>query len=184
MPQDNVDARLIGVIGKPHGIKGEINVMLLTDYPNTILKGSILFLDQELSIPVEINSIRQKKLKGRDVSVIRFTGVDGRNEAEKLKGKNLYRSGSEVPALEDGKFWVDDLLGCSVLLEDGATIGKVQDVDVLASNENLAVLIENPDIKASGMVGNILYVPLIEDYIENIDIPGKKIVLKKLPEYI
>lgn len=184
MSQDNVDARLIGVIGKPHGIKGEINVMLLTDYPNTILKGSTLFTDQGLRVPVEIDSIRQKKLKGRDVSIIKFAGIDDRNEAEKLKGKNLYRSGSEVPALEDGKFWIDDLIGCSVVLTSDITIGKVQDVDVLASNENLAVLIENPDIKVSGMVGNILYVPLIEDYIENIDITCKKIVLKKLPEYI
>ena len=184
MSQDNLDARLIGVIGKPHGIKGEINVMLLTDYPNTILKGSTLFMDQGQSIPVEIDSIRQKKLKGREVSVIKFAGIDDRNQAQKLKGKNLYRSGSEVPALEEGKFWIDDLIGCSVLLNSGITIGKVQDVDVLTSNENLAVLIENPDIKASGMVGNILYIPLIEDYIENIDIPGKKIVLKKLPEYI
>ncbi len=184
MSQDNVDARLIGVIGKPHGIKGELNVMLSTDYPNTILKGSTLFTDHDLCVPVEIDSIRQKKLKGRDVSIIKFAGIDDRNEAEKLKGKNLYRSGSEVPALEDGKFWIDDLIGCSVVLNSGITIGKVQDVDVLASNENLAVLIENPDIKVSGMVGNILYVPLIEDYIENIDIPCKKIVLKKLPEYI
>ena len=184
MSQDNVDLRLIGVIGKPHGIKGEINVMLLTDYPNTILKGSTLFMDQDLSMPVEIDSIRQKKLKGREVSVIKFAGIDDRNQAQKLKGKNLYRSGSEVPALEEGKFWIDDLIGCSVLLNSGITIGKVQDVDVLTSNENLAVLIENPDIKVSGMVGNIFYIPLIEDYIENIDIPGKKIVLKKLPEYI
>jgi len=184
MSQDNVDARLIGVIGKPHGIKGEINVVLLTDYPDTILKGSILFVDQDCRLPVEIDSIRQKTLKGRNVSVIKFAGIDDRNEAHGLKGKNLYRSGSEVPALEDGKFWVDDLIGCSVLLNSSITIGRVQDVDVLASNENLAVLIENPDIKASGMVGNILYVPLIEDYIESVDTSGKKIVLKKLPEYI
>ena len=184
MSQDNVDARLIGVIGKPHGIKGEINVVMLTDYPNTILKGSTLFTDQDLSVPVEIDSIRQKKLKGRDVSIIKFAGIDDRNKAERLKGKNLYRSGSEIPLLEDGKYWVDDLIGCSVILTSDIIIGKVQDVDVLASNENLAVLIENPDIKVSGMVGNILYVPLIVDYIENIDIPGKKIVLKKLPEYI
>jgi 16S rRNA processing protein RimM len=184
MPQDDVNARLIGVIGKPHGIKGEINVMLLTDYPNTILKGSVLFVDEDLSMSVEIDNIRQKTLKGREVSVIKFAGIDDRDEAQKLKGKNLYRSGSEVPALEDGKFWVDDLIGCNVLLKSGIIIGKVQDVDVLASNENLVVLIENPDIKTSGMVGNILYIPLIEDYIEDIDIHGKKVVLKKLPEYI
>ena len=184
MSQDNVDARLIGVIGKPHGIKGEINVMVVADYPNIILKGSILFMDQDLSIPIEIDNVRQKKLKGRDVSVIKLAGIDDRNDAQRLKGKNLYMSGGDVPALEKGQFWIDDLIGCRVLLNDGTDIGKVQDVDVLASNENLAVLIENTDIEASGIVGNILYVPLIKDYIENIDISVKKIVLKKMPEYI
>ncbi|MES0341287.1 MAG: ribosome maturation factor RimM [Candidatus Humimicrobiaceae bacterium] len=184
MSQDNVDARLIGVIGKPHGIKGEINVMLATDYPNTILKGSILFMDHDLSIPIEVDNIRQKKLKGKDVSILKFAGIDDRNEAQRLKGKKIYRSGSEIPALEDGQFWIDDLIGCRVLLKDGSTIGKVQDVDILPSNQNLAVLIENTAASVSGMVGNILYVPLIEDYIENIDISGKKITLKKIPEYI
>ena len=184
MSQDSVDARLIGIIGKPHGIKGEINVMLITDYPNTVLEGSILFMDQGLSISVKIESIKQKKLKGRDVSVFKLEGINDRDKAEKLKGKNLYRGGSDVPALENGKFWIDDLIGCRVVLNDGSTIGKVQDVDVLVSNENLAVLIEDTDIKVSGLVGDILYIPLIEDYIKNIDISAKKIILKKLPEYI
>ena len=184
MSQDSVDARLIGIIGKPHGIKGEINVMLMTDYPNTILEGSILFMGQDLSISVKIESIKQKKLKGRDVSVFKIEGIDDRTKAEKLKGKNLYRRSSDGPVLESGKFWVDDLVGCRVVLSGGITIGKVRDVDVLASNENIAVLIENTDIKVSGLAGNILYIPLIEDYIENIDISCKKIILKKLPEYI
>ncbi len=184
MSQDNVDARLIGVIGKPHGIKGEINVVILTDYPKTILKGSVLFMDQNLTMPVEIDNIRQKKLKGRNVSIIKFAGIDERSKAEGLKGRNLYRSSMDAPELEEGQFWADDLIGCSVVLNDGTTIGKVMDVDILASNENLAVLIENRDIEFSDMVGNILYVPLIKDYIENIDLSGKKIILKKLPEYI
>jgi len=184
MSQDNLDARLIGVIGKPHGIKGEINVVMLTDYPNTILKGSVLFMDQDLSVPLEIDNIRQKKLKGRDVSIIKFTGIDDRSKAEGLRGKNLYRSGFDSPVLKKGEFWVDDLIGCSVVLKDGIIIGKVRDVDILTSNENLAVLIENRNMEFSGMVGNILYIPLIKDYIENIDLSGKKIILKKLPEYI
>jgi len=184
MSQNKVDARLIGVIGKPHGIKGEINVMVLTDYPNTILKGSILFMDQDCKSPVEVDDIRQKKLKGRDVAIIKLDGIDDRNKAQSLKGKNLYRPGTDVPKLESGKYWIDDLVGCGILLKDGSIIGKVQDVDILSSNENLAVLIENKDIKISGITGNILYIPLIEDYIENIDIFSKKIILKKIPEYI
>ncbi len=184
MSQDNVDVRLIGVIGKPHGIKGELNVMMVTDYPNTIVKGSILFMDQECSMPVEVENIKQKILSGRKVSVIKLAGIDDRNGAERLKGTNLYRSGGSIPVLEDGQFWVDDLAGCRVFLSNGTSIGRVEDVEILTSNENLAVFIENRDIAISGKIGDILYVPLVEDYIENIDISSKKIILKKLPEYI
>lgn len=184
MSQDNVDVRLIGVIGKPHGIKGELNVMMVTDYPNTVVKGSILFMDQECSMPAEVENIRQKILSGRKVSVIKLVGIDGRDGAERLKGTNLYRSGSGIPVLEDGKFWVDDLAGCRVFLCDGTSIGRVEDVEILTSNENLAVIIENRDIAVPGKIGNIVYIPLVEDYIENIDISSKKIILKKLPEYM
>jgi len=45
MSEVSVDARLIGVIGKPHGIKGEITVVLLTDYPKTIKSEDTLFFD-------------------------------------------------------------------------------------------------------------------------------------------
>ena len=184
MSQDNVDVRLIGVIGKPHGIKGELNVMMVTDYPNTIVKGSILFMDQDCSMPVEVENIKQKILRGREVSVIKLAGIDDRNGAERLKGTNLYRSGGSIPVLEDGQFWVDDLAGCRVFLSDGTSIGRVEDIEILTSNENLAVIIENRDIAVSGKIGDIVYIPLIEDYIKNIDMSSKKIILKKLPEYI
>ena len=184
MPQDNVDVRLIGVIGKPHGIKGELNVLMATDYPNTILKGSVLFMDPERRMSLEIESIKCKKLSGREVSVIKFTGIDDRSGAERLRGTDLYRSGGEIPVLEDGRFWIDELTGCRVFLSDGTPIGRVEDVEILASNENLAVFVDNAGIKVSGIVRNILYIPFIEDYIENIDIFSKKIILKKLPEYI
>ncbi|MCJ7666228.1 MAG: ribosome maturation factor RimM [Actinobacteria bacterium] len=184
MSQKNIDVRLIGVIGKPHGIKGELNVMMVTDYPNTILKGSRLFMDQKCSVPVEVAGIRCKKLKGREVSIVKLAGIDDRSAAERLKGKDLYRSGGEAPVLEDGQFRIDELTGCRVFLSGGTPIGRVEDVEVLASNENLAVFIDNNKITVSGIVKNILYVPLIEDYIDNIDISGKKIIIKKLPEYI
>ena len=58
-----MSARLVGVIGKPQGVKGEIYMRLLTDYPKTIKKGVKLYLDPECGRPLEVENIRVKKKK-------------------------------------------------------------------------------------------------------------------------
>lgn len=176
MSQKIVDARLVGIVGKPHGIKGEVNVMLLTDYPGSILEGSVLYLDQECTRDLVVNNIYIKKSKGRDTAVIMFGGVFTRNEAETLRGKELYRKGEDSPDLEEGEYWVDDLEGCSAYMEDGSLVGIVEKVEILPANENLVIKPEDG--------GNPFFIPLVDDYISSIDIPGKRIVLKKLPEYL
>ena len=67
MSKINVDARLIGIIGKPHGIRGETNVMLLTDYPKTVKKGSVLFFDKKCQKKAEVESIRKKNIKKHQI---------------------------------------------------------------------------------------------------------------------
>jgi 16S rRNA processing protein RimM len=176
MSQKTVDARLVGIVGKPHGVKGEVNVMLLTDYPGSILKGSILYLDQECTHNLKVKNIYIKKAKGREIAVILFDGVFTRNEAETLRGKELFRKGEDSPDLEEGEYWVDDLEGCSVYLEDGSLVGIVEKVEILPANENLLVKPEGGE--------NPFFVPLVDDYISSVDISGKRIVLKKLPEYL
>ena len=63
MSLKNVDARLIGIVGKPHGIKGEVNVMLVTDYPDSILKDSVFHLDKNCSEDIVVESVYFRKKK-------------------------------------------------------------------------------------------------------------------------
>ena len=83
MSQKLVDARSVGIIGKPHGIKGEVNVMLLTDYPGSILKGSTLYLDERCKEGISVEIVYLKRVKGRESAVMKFKHIDSRNEAEK-----------------------------------------------------------------------------------------------------
>jgi 16S rRNA processing protein RimM len=184
MSKINVDARLVGIIGKPHGIRGETSVILLTDYPKTIKKGSILFFDKRCQKKAEIESIREKNLKKHLSLIIKFRGVDSRNQAENLKGAGIYRSLKDSPRLEDGQYWVDDLVGCRVFSRDNIFIGKVIELERLSSNDNLKVKIENLELKIEGTEAGILYVPVIKRYIENINIKEKKVILKEIPEYV
>jgi len=184
MSLKHVDARLIGIVGKPHGIKGEVSVMLVTDYPDSVLKDSALYLDKDCSEKMIIENISLRRKKRRIIAVIKFEGISGRGAAEDIRGLELYRSPEEAPILGSGEFWIEDLEGCTICLDNGTVLGKVEKVEEVPSNENLMVRLENKDLKINGTSGGLLYVPFIDDYIKSIDITGKKIVLKKIPEYI
>ncbi|HJX01759.1 MAG TPA: ribosome maturation factor RimM [Candidatus Humimicrobiaceae bacterium] len=182
MSEINVDARLIGIIGKPHGIKGETVVMLLTDYPKSIKRGDILFFDEKCTRKAEVENIRWRKDKP-EASIIKFKGINSRNDACDLKGINVFRLIKDGPVPEDNQYWVDDILECMVYTKDGVLIGKVINVEKFTSNDNLVVRVDNK-ISNINIDGDILYVPVIENYIDSIDLKNKKIILKKVPEYI
>lgn len=184
MSEVSVDARLIGIIGKPHGIKGEITVVLLTDYPKTIKSGDILFFDEKCKKKIDVESIRWKKIKKSYMPVIKFKGIDSRNDAENLKGASLFRSVKDSPKLKEDEYWVDDIINCMVYTKNNIFVGKVVNVEKFAANDNLAVKIENKDLDIRDSDSNIFYIPVIKIYIESINLKDKKIILKKIPEYI
>lgn len=183
MSEINVDARLIGIIGKPHGIKGETVVMLLTDYPKSIKRGDVLFFDERCTRKAEVESIRWRKDKP-EASIIKFKGIDSRNAACDLKGISVFRLIKDGPVPESNQYWIDDILECTVCTKNDVPIGKVINVEKLASNDNLAVRIDNKNLNTGYMEGDILYIPVIENYIDSIDLKNRKIILKKIPEYI
>ncbi len=184
MSEVNVDARLIGIISKPHGIKGEVNVMLLTDYPKTIKRGDILFFDRKCINKAEVEDVKLKEGRKPLALVIKFKQINDRNRAEEFKGTNIFRHTSSGPKLKRDQYWVDDIIGCRVYTRDKVFIGKAIAVEKLISNDNLKVKIENKDIKTKGIRGSILYVPVINNYIDSINTKERMILLKKIPEYI
>jgi len=184
MSSKSLDARSIGIIGKPHGVKGEMMVRLLTDYPKSIKKGDMLFLDEKSTKGVKIENIIVKKVKGYNKVVFKFEGIDNRNSAENLRGMFLYRGIENAPKLKTGEFWADDIIGCKVYSKSNDLLGVVMDVIKYTSNDNLVIKKENNSINIKGIKENIFLVPLIKNYIKKVDLKNKKIMLKKNPEYI
>ncbi len=184
MSSKSLGASSIGIIGKPHGVKGEMMVRLLTDYPKSIKKGDSLFLDEKSKKGLKIENIIVKKVKGYDKIVFKFEGIDNRSSAENLRGMFLYRGIENAPKLKTGEFWADDIIGCKVYSESNDLLGVVMDVIKYTSNDNLVIKKENNSINIKGIKENIFLVPLIKNYIKKVDLKNKKIMLKKNPEYI
>ncbi|MCL5069333.1 MAG: ribosome maturation factor RimM [Actinobacteria bacterium] len=180
-------ARLIGVIGKPRGLKGELYVRFLTGYPNTFRSGDLIYLDEDCVKEIIIENVIELNNKSR--TLLKFFNYNNRNEAEKLRGCLLYRKEKDKPEIGENNYWVDDIIGCLIYAPDKNIIGKVKNVENFPSNDSLIVELENmdTDIKSTGKSKknrDTIIIPMIEDFILDIDIKNKKIILKKVPEYI
>jgi|LGVF01.1.fsa_nt_gb 16S rRNA processing protein RimM len=180
----DVDARVIGIICKYHGIRGEVVVEVFTDYSNTIKKGDILFLDKKCKKKIKIGSIRIKKKKGSSRLILKFEGIDSLNAAEELRNKFIYRHPKDSPILKVNEYWTDDIIDCDVYYNRDILLGKVIKIEKYSANDNLVIKIKNSRIKNIGKSSNILVVPIIRDYIKRIDLKNKRIILEKIPEYI
>jgi len=180
-------ARLIGVIGKPRGIKGQLYVRLFTDYPNTFRSGDLIYLDEECIKEIVIENVIELNNKRR--TVFKFFNCNSRNEAEKLRNCLLFRREKDKPEIGEDNYWVDDIIDCLVYSPDKNIIGKVKNVENFPSNDSLVVELENTSINIktadkSKKNPGIIIIPMIEDFILDMDIKNKKITLKKIPEYI
>jgi len=119
----------VGLVVKPHGVKGEVIVDLVTNRPDLRLApGSVLTTDGG---PLEV--VTSRPHQGRWIVV--FAGVDDRNGAEALRGTTL----SAEPITEDGALWVHVLIGAEVVDLSGTGYGPVVAVEANPASDLLVL---------------------------------------------
>jgi 16S rRNA processing protein RimM len=119
----------VGRIVKPHGIKGEVIVELVTNRPERLDAGSVLSSDVgELSV-VRATPHQQRW-------IVAFEGVGDRNRAEELRGTVLRAEPLED---EDDTFWVHELIGAVVYDVNGLFYGRVAEVEANPASDLLVL---------------------------------------------
>ncbi|WP_022662290.1 ribosome maturation factor RimM [Paucidesulfovibrio longus] len=115
---------LVGKVIKPHGIRGEICVESYADSPALFFGLDAVLLGTGRGKPTrfEIRAVREHK----DRLLLTFAGVADRNRAEELRGRDVYVREGELPELDDDEYYLRDLLGMDVLLEDGSRLGVLE----------------------------------------------------------
>jgi len=118
---DKTNRILMGQIGAPHGIKGQVRITPFTQDPEAI--GSYGALDTDRAgLQISITKLRLQK----NVIIAHLKGIADRDAAEKLNGVSLYVDRSRLPEPEDeDDFYHADLLGLEARLTSGVVIGKV-----------------------------------------------------------
>lgn len=158
---------VVGRIGRPHGIRGEVSVEVRTDSPDErFAPGSVLVTD-----PVERGPLTVSRLhwhSGR--LLLTIEGVTDREGAEALRNTLLVVESDELPELDDpDEFYDHQLIGLRAELEDGTALGLVDDVVHAPAEELLAV--RKPD-------GDELMIPFVSAIVPTVDLAGGRVVVQ------
>ena len=130
---------LVGYVRRAHGINGAVVVRPLTDDPEHRWVPGAEFVSDAVPA-VEFTVV--EAIPYRDDLLVRFVEVADRTTAEALRGTSFTIDAEDRRDLDDGEFWVEDLVGCGVVDQDGESIGVIESVEFGAAQDRLAVRTE------------------------------------------
>lgn len=161
----------IGILIKPHGIKGEITMRIDCDIDVESLQCIVLNMDG-IYVPFFIDSTRPRSSESVLISV---SGIDSENKAQELCGKDVFALKKDLQDLftddDSDRFYLSDLVGFSLKTDDDFNLGIIEDYD--DSTENWLLIVKNAQ--------NTIYIPIVEEFIVDIDY-NQRILTMNLPE--
>lgn len=155
----------LGQIVNVKGLKGEVKVNSFTDDNTKFERIPNVFLKQKGNLKeYTIESVGYNK----NQVIIKFKGIDTVEEAEKLRNSYIVVDREIFGELPEGVYYIADLLGLDVYTEDGAHIGKVDDIFSTGANDVYVVKDE---------LGKQKLLPGIDEVIKQIDLESGKIIV-------
>ena len=155
------DRIIIGKLGAPRGLNGEMKLIPLTDFADRFDGLEEVFIDDRL------RRIDYIKAVGNGL-VIRFDGVDDRDGAQQLTNKFLKVDRKNVAPLSDGEFYTFDIIGLDVFDLDNKKLGTVDNVLKTGSNDVFA---------ARSDEGREILIPALKAVVKEIDIKGGRLII-------
>ena len=155
----------IGQIVNTFGIKGMVKVKPFTD--------DIKRFDDLKKVYVENNKTKKQyeieEVKyHKDIVLIKFKGIDKVEEAELLRNSYLKINREDEPELDDGTYYIVDLIGLNVYSDEGCLLGKIDDI---FNNGSCDIYVVKDEL------GKQLLLPAISDVIKEINLEQKKIIV-------
>ena len=160
----------VGQIVGAHGLSGELKIEAYSDFPDRFVPGVTLYLGEDLE-EVKVATVRPHKTN----LLVNLEEVGDRNEAEEVRGLWLYVPEAEAAELEEGQYWIHDIIGLQVVTLDGMQLGKITDVMATGAND---VYVVRPAGDMNG--GRDILLPAIADVVEQVDIPNGIMVVRLL----
>ncbi len=157
----------IGRVLRPHGIRGELRVEILTDFPERVGELRYVYVGARHR-RYRLQSVRPH----RGALLIKLEGCDDRNAAELLRGALIQVALEDAVPLEEGEYYHFQLLGVQVETEAGEPLGEVSEV-LSTPGANDVYVVHGPR-------GEVL-LPAIQDVVLELDVEAKRMVVHLMP---
>ena len=162
VPDASNERIVIGRIGAAHGIRGELRIIPLTDFPERFAAL------REVMVGDELLHIESVKPQGKNF-LMRFREYAVREDAQKLTGRLLTVARAEAAPLDEGEYYVFDIVGLTVYDEEDNELGTVENVLRTGSNDVYAVRSED---------GREILIPALRKVVRTIDVPNGRMTVR------
>ena len=163
---------VIGEVLRPHGVQGELRIRILTNYPERIAKLKTVYLGMDIESPTlkpyEVVGMRMHQNYG----LLTLHDITTRDKADRLRGQFIMVDMEHAVPLEEGEFYLYELLGLEVRTEDRELLGTIS--EVIETGANDVYVVESPRF------GEVL-IPVTEETVLETNIAAG-IVTVRLPE--
>lgn len=163
----------IGVVTSPHGVRGEVKV-----FPTTDDAGRFRLLDEVLLreggdglVSHKVENVKFFK----NMVILKLSGVDSMDEAEKIRGREILIPREEGVPLEENEYYFADMIGMKVFSEEGELLGELRDILQTGANDVYVVQSEQH--------GEVL-IPAIKDCIISVNTEEGTMTVHLLPGLI
>jgi 16S rRNA processing protein RimM len=164
---------VLGRILRPHGVRGEMLLQIITQFPERIADLGTVFIgtdphDPASAAPFAVASTRQH----RGQLLIRLDGIADRNEAELCRNKLLMVALDDAVPLAEDEYYQFQVIGAEVVTADGESLGQIDEILETGANDVFVV--------RGGLYGEVL-IPDIDDVILDVDIEHQIVTINPLP---
>ncbi len=156
---------LLGRITAAHGLKGEVKIASFTATPEDIAAYGPL-TDAGGGRPLTLLGVRPFKA---GTVIAHVKGVHSREDAEALRGTELYVAREALPPPEDEEFYYSDLIGLTAINPDGGVAGTIIAVHNFGAGDLLEIRPE------AG--GATQFIPFTKDRVPRVDVPGRTVTV-------
>ncbi len=158
----------VGKLRRPHGVRGEIRMDVLTDFPERLRPGLVVYVGPR-RLPLRLQSVRQHN----DMLLVAFEGYLDRDRVGLLRNMLVCVPAAEATPLPDGEFYYHQILGLTVVTDEGKTLGKIAEIMETGAND---VFIVQPE---DG--GQELLLPDTDEVVLAIDLDAGVVTVHLIP---
>jgi 16S rRNA processing protein RimM len=162
-PPYDPETVVVGAVGRPHGLHGELWVRPYNAGGDALDGIEAVVLDRD---GVRTTYAVQAARAAGDGVLIKLAGIDDREAAATLTLALVRVPRAELPPLEAGEFYVEDVVGCAVSHEDGRPLGSAVGTFWNGAHDVMTVL---------DAAGRERLIPLVRDFVVAVDVPGRNI---------